>query len=107
METGKETVNMPERLKADIGGIGSVRAQMADCFAKIRKEQDLLADQYHVLDGMWEGEAHEVFLADCTDALKRLEAVYEKAIAVLSFEEKAVIEYGKADADTSGQVAVL
>jgi hypothetical protein len=56
---------------------------------------------------MWEGEAHEVFLADCTDALKRLEAVYEKAIAVLSFEEKAVNEYSKADADASGQVAVL
>ena len=105
--TGKETGEMPERLKADIGGIRNVHTQIADCFARIRKEQDLLADQYRVLDGMWEGEAHEAFAADCRDAMKRLDAVYENAITVLSFEEKAVKEYGRADQDASGQVAVL
>lgn len=98
---------MAELIRANIGGIDTVRSSMSEKLGALLEEEKKLQESIGRLGPMWEGEAHDTFQSDLTQYYQRIVAVDKKIADVIGFEERAVSEYGKAETEIDEKIGSL
>jgi WXG100 family type VII secretion target len=92
---------MSDLIRANIGGIDGIRAAISGYLNALRDEEKNLQEGIAKLGGMWEGEAHNVFQADLQQMYQKIVDLDQRLAEVVSFEERAVSEFGKAETEIS------
>ena len=92
---------------ATIASIDSIRLEIEQECAKIEKEQTALEENIGNLNGMWAGDAHDVFQADFLQNLNQLKKITNQIREMTVYEGTAVSEYTKAENSVISAIEVI
>ena len=98
---------MADQIAASIPGIDLLRGKIEEQFTLIAKDEQELTEAVRALNGMWEGEAHEVYTKDFEELLEAFRELNEAGMELVNFERTAVSEYSKADQEVEDVVRTI
>lgn len=90
-----------EKIRVNINTLGSASSELSNTVGRMNGQADKLFEAINTLNGMWEGEAHDVFTASAAQDAERMKVLISKAKEIADKFDEAKKEYTACESEVS------
>lgn len=88
---------MAAKIKVNTGSLDQTRKEIENRLAQVRKSIEQISQDMNMLNSMWTGEAHTVFVKEISEDIQQLQSACDGVQEIIRYESNAVTEYNRCE----------